>query len=239
MGNLQKTILRIAGWTKRKGLDTVLFNSPFVSAKPGICLRSQDNEIMHFLEQYPSKRYCLFGLGGHDSWRKIQHPLRTQYNGLIVSFTAFLCPSPKATVALLKFIGVDIEDPPQGLEGKVVGVAPQSSFDPFFPELIKIGYGTQLGAQTIISSHVNQKGYWLLGEVNIGREVLVGARSVIGPGVTIGDYARVNAGSFVYDDVQAGTAVSGNPARVAGRVKLRECLAEGKGYKIIKRYPPL
>jgi acetyltransferase-like isoleucine patch superfamily enzyme len=54
--------------------------------------------------------------------------------------------------------------------------------------------------------------------VLIGNDVWIGMRAVILAGVTIGDGAIVGAGAVVADDVPAGSIVSGNPARVVGRV---------------------
>jgi dTDP-4-amino-4,6-dideoxy-D-glucose acyltransferase len=49
--------------------------------------------------------------------------------------------------------------------------------------------------------------------IMIGRHVVVGARSVILPGVTIGDYAAIGAMSLVRRDVPAGEIWGGNPLR--------------------------
>ncbi len=50
----------------------------------------------------------------------------------------------------------------------------------------------------------------------IRRFAVLGARSIIGPGVEIGEGALVGAASFVRDDVAANTVVVGTPARVIG-----------------------
>lgn len=56
--------------------------------------------------------------------------------------------------------------------------------------------------------------------VILGRNVWIGARAVILPGVTIGDHSVVGAGSIVSSDVPARTVVAGAPARV---VRTFEC----------------
>ena len=48
----------------------------------------------------------------------------------------------------------------------------------------------------------------------IGKNVFIGARSIVMKGVTIGDGAIVGAGSVVTKDVPANTIVAGNPARI-------------------------
>jgi acetyltransferase-like isoleucine patch superfamily enzyme len=50
--------------------------------------------------------------------------------------------------------------------------------------------------------------------VRIGDNCLIGAHSIILPGVTIGDNCIVAAASLVARDVPAGSLVTGNPARV-------------------------
>lgn len=50
--------------------------------------------------------------------------------------------------------------------------------------------------------------------VTLGRNVWVGARAVILPGVTIGDHAVVGAGAIVSSDVPPRSVVAGAPARV-------------------------
>jgi acetyltransferase-like isoleucine patch superfamily enzyme len=53
--------------------------------------------------------------------------------------------------------------------------------------------------------------------VIIGERVWLGFRSMVLPGVTIGDGAVIAAGSVVSRDVEAATLVAGNPARVVRR----------------------
>lgn len=62
--------------------------------------------------------------------------------------------------------------------------------------------------------------YWqsLALPVTIGKNVWIGGRSVILPGVTIGDRCTVGAGSVVTHDIPEGTLAAGNPARVIRRL---------------------
>jgi virginiamycin A acetyltransferase len=52
------------------------------------------------------------------------------------------------------------------------------------------------------------------GDTRIGHDVWLGYRTLIMPGVTIGDGAIVAAGSVVVDDIPAYAIAGGNPARV-------------------------
>jgi acetyltransferase-like isoleucine patch superfamily enzyme len=55
--------------------------------------------------------------------------------------------------------------------------------------------------------------------VNIGRDVWVGARSIILPGVTIGDHSIIAAGSIVSKDIPEYAIVAGIPAKI---IKMRK-----------------
>lgn len=53
----------------------------------------------------------------------------------------------------------------------------------------------------------------MVGRVNIGDYVFIGAKALILPGVNIGEGAVVGAGSVVTKDIKTWTIVGGNPAR--------------------------
>ena len=91
----------------------------------------------------------------------------------------------------------------------------------------KINISTVIGAHCIINTgslvehdcdlgdfvHAGP-GSILCGGVRVGKLSLVGAGSVVLPRVTIGEECIIGAGSVVVEDVQNGTMVAGNPARV-------------------------
>jgi maltose O-acetyltransferase len=90
------------------------------------------------------------------------------------------------------------------------------AFDHGFLWLISIGDESVLSSDVRIIAHDGSTkqwtGYIRLGRVDIGRRVYVGARSVVLPGVRIGDEAIIGAGSVVTHDVPPRTVVAGNPA---------------------------
>lgn len=59
----------------------------------------------------------------------------------------------------------------------------------------------------------------MIGDIEIGRDVFMGARSFILPGISVGEGAVVGACAVVTKDVAPWTVVVGNPARV---IKKRE-----------------
>ncbi|KQS80011.1 acetyltransferase [Rhizobium sp. Leaf384] len=80
------------------------------------------------------------------------------------------------------------------------------------PRGIHIAEGTYIAFGAAILSHDMTRSFRT--NTYIGRNCFIGARSMILPGVTIGDGSIVGAGSIVTKDVPPRTAVAGNPARV-------------------------
>lgn len=70
---------------------------------------------------------------------------------------------------------------------------------------------------------------WVLLKTLIKRGAVIGAKSVVLPGISIGEYAVVGAGSVVTKDVPPYKTVVGNPARVVGDVYDLEVLLKFKG----------
>ena len=58
---------------------------------------------------------------------------------------------------------------------------------------------------------------WLV-ETFVGEGASIGANATILPGVRLGKYCMIGAGSVVTKDVEPLTLIAGNPARVIGRV---------------------
>ncbi|MBP5615893.1 MAG: sugar O-acetyltransferase, partial [Alphaproteobacteria bacterium] len=56
--------------------------------------------------------------------------------------------------------------------------------------------------------------------VKIGKNVLIGANSILLSGVTIGDNSVVGAGSVVTKDIPANTIAVGNPAKVIKKIEV-------------------
>lgn len=61
-----------------------------------------------------------------------------------------------------------------------------------------------------------------LGEIHIGKGVMIGMETLIMPGVTIGDGAIVGAYSLVTKDIPAWTIATGRPAKVIKEITARE-----------------
>jgi maltose O-acetyltransferase len=89
--------------------------------------------------------------------------------------------------------------------------------DPAHCHLIEIGEGATLAPDVIVLAHdASTKahiGYSRIARVRIGARAFIGARSIVLPGVTIGDDAIVGAGSVVSRDIAPGMVAVGSPAR--------------------------
>lgn len=85
-------------------------------------------------------------------------------------------------------------------------------FDRTNPRGIHVGEWSYIAFDAAILSHDMTRG--ARDHTRIGRCCFIGARSIILPGVTIGDGSIVAAGSVVTRDVEPATIVAGNPAKV-------------------------
>ncbi|KAB0678888.1 acyltransferase [Aureimonas leprariae] len=85
-------------------------------------------------------------------------------------------------------------------------------FDKTYPRGIHVGAETYVAFDAAILSHDTTRRMYR--DTVIGRRCFIGARSMILPGVTVGDECVVGSGSVVTKDVPPRSVVAGNPARV-------------------------
>ncbi|MEM7470459.1 MAG: acyltransferase [Pseudomonadota bacterium] len=108
---------------------------------------------------------------------------------------------------LTQVYGMDID--------KTAQISMSARLDRTFPIGVHIGAQSYVALQTLILTHDRTRGLYL--HTRIGRDCFIGARSVILPGVEIGDGVIVAAGAVVTRDVPSDCIVAGNPARVLRR----------------------
>lgn len=84
--------------------------------------------------------------------------------------------------------------------------------DRTYPSGVHVGANSYIAFEAAILTHDRTRGLYL--HTRIGRDCFIGARSIVLPGVQIGDGSIVGAGSVVTRDVAPRTIVAGNPARV-------------------------
>lgn len=87
-----------------------------------------------------------------------------------------------------------------------------AKLDRTYPAGVHIGRESYVAFDAAILTHDMVRG--LRCDTHIGERCFIGARSVILPGVRVGDHAIVAAGSIVTRDVPPGCIVGGNPASV-------------------------
>ena len=89
--------------------------------------------------------------------------------------------------------------------------------DPSHCFLITIGDDVTMSIRVTVMAHdastKKTLGYTKVGQVHIGNHVFIGANTTILPGVTIGDYAVIGAGSIVTHNIPARTVAVGVPAK--------------------------
>lgn len=98
---------------------------------------------------------------------------------------------------------------------------------PSEPYLVSIGNNVKVTAGVRFITHditpavfgkagypVHEDCLYYMDKIVIGNNVMIGADSIIMPGVTIGDNVIIAAGSVVCKDIPSGVVVAGTPAKV-------------------------
>jgi len=136
------------------------------------------------------------------------HCIHFLFKLIIVGFTTIL-PASEFKNHLLRLIGMKI--------GKDVSISISVMFDLGFPELITIEDGVIIGTQVKILTHETTIKRIRIGRVHIKKRALIGVRSVIRSGTTIGAESVVGVLSFVNRDVKDKEFVGGIPIK---RIKM-------------------
>lgn len=130
-------------------------------------------------------------------------------------------------------IGVKI-----GENCKLNGV-PNWGSEPYLIELgnrteisFEVAFVTHDGATWVFRNQDKYKGVIKFGKIKIGNNSFVGARSTILPGVEIGDFCIVAAGSVVSKDIPSGEVWGGVPAHYIMKTEqyAQKCLRESPQY---------
>lgn len=101
-----------------------------------------------------------------------------------------------------------------------------AKFDLTYPKGVHVGAYTQIAFEARILCHDRARGIYR--HTRIGSNCFIGGRSLIMPGVEIGDGSIVAAGAIVTRSVPPGSIVAGNPARV-----IREGILVGRFGRLV------
>src|SRR3989338_2619456 len=132
-------------------------------------------------------------------WRRARNPLVVTKNVILMKI-AKTAPLRVKNI-LYRLMGVRL--------GERVAVGIDTTIDVFFPELIEIGDDAIIGAGAMVLTHEFLQNEWRRGPVRIGSRCMIGARSVILAGVTIGAGASVSAMTLVDRDIPSGAIAYG------------------------------
>ena len=149
---------------------------------------------------------------------RITRPSINQYKLLMtIQLSTFLLlpliPFPQIIIPFLRIAGAKIGRNVIIVVGTII----------IEPHLLEIGDRTQLGAFVIITVHVTEKDSSLIKKIKIGSDVLVGAKTIIQPGVEIGNNSVIAMSSNVKKNtvIPANTLWGGTPAMQRGRSRSR------------------
>jgi len=128
---------------------------------------------------------------------------------------SFFCPLNSLRIKFHKWRGVNI--------GRDVYIGTQCSIDNAYPDYIYIEDNASIAAECSIIAHSNPYSHFQnvtparVDPVIIKRGAWIGIRSLILPGVTIGENAIISGGSVIDSDVPSCSAASGNPAKIIAK----------------------
>jgi acetyltransferase-like isoleucine patch superfamily enzyme len=92
-------------------------------------------------------------------------------------------------------------------------IEPNAYVDRTWPKGVHIAAGCYVGEQAVVLTHDMVRGLYL--DTYIGARTVLGARSVVLPGLVVGEDCRVAPGAVVIKDMPAGTQAVGNPAQIS------------------------
>lgn len=147
----------------------------------------------------------------------VLYALKRFRNYLCFAF-AYIAPSNKLRITLNRWKGVNIAN------GAYIGMC--VFIDNAHPEYVYIEEDASINAGCMLVAHFNPMIHFrrtVLAKVDpiiIKKGAMLGLRAIINPGVTIGEYSMVAAGSVVYRNVEPKTIVRGNPAVEVGKVRM-------------------
>lgn len=160
-------------------------------------------------DQVTSIRKTLYNGGISRGLNPFVYGLKRFVN-YILMMLAYIMPFNAVRIRLNKWKGVNI--------GSNVYIGMFVFLDNAYPEYIYIEDNAAINAGSMLVAHFNLKKHFeslivaRVSPIVIKEGAMIAVRSIILPGVTVGEYAMVSAASVVSENVEAYTLVRGNPA---------------------------
>lgn len=175
------------------------------------CIAIDCGEFVRFADDDPTKGYpAIAEATGHGVIGVWEPRARARIHESLdmerVGFTKLIHPA--ARVGRGCYIG----------RGCVIGPGAILTNDVVLGDHVHVGAGAVLTRCTVGPCSTISNGATVLGDVTIGHTVLVGGNAVVRNLLTVGDGAVIGCGANVIRDVEANTAVAGNPAKTLGLV---------------------
>lgn len=95
-------------------------------------------------------------------------------------------------------------------------IALSALIDRTWPRGVHVGANCVIGEEVVVLTHDMSRGVYL--DTRIEANCILGARSIILPGLTIGAGSLVHPGAVVTKDMPAGSEAVGNPAAIRPRL---------------------
>jgi len=103
----------------------------------------------------------------------------------------------------------------------------------FIPEYCELKEGCWIGPNVVLTNAkypISTRSKEFIKGVIVGKKAKIGANSTILPGIKIGEYSLIGAGSIVTKDVPAKKILTGNPAKVIDDIDNLTYSDGGKAY---------
>jgi acetyltransferase-like isoleucine patch superfamily enzyme len=127
---------------------------------------------------------------------------------IILFITSYFIFSNGLRKILYRLSGIRLND-----KHKEIYVAREVLFDDNFPELISIDEGVAIAWRVVFLCHNTLATKKIVGRIKVKEKAMIGVGAIIMPGVTIGSYATVGAGTVVTKDVPDYAVIrGGSPA---------------------------
>ena len=169
----------------------------------------KEEKLIPYGDQVKSMRKTLNNGGQSRGMSPLIYGLK-RFKNYFLFLLAYIMPFNAFRIKLHKWKGVNI--------GENVYIGMFVFLDNAYPEYIYIEDNAAINAGSMLIAHFNLKKHFekiiiaRVAPVLIKEGAMVAVRSIILPGVTIGEYSMVSAASVVNENVAPYTVVRGNPA---------------------------